>query len=82
MSTSCLRWDTVLALRAPMGTSLEFPDSIEQSTLWLQTPCGHIELYAITLPTNLMVPESYSGKRSQNLILTRHFVYATQFARN
>lgn len=66
LSTSCLRWNTVLALRAPIGTNLEIPDSVERSTLWLQAPTGQIELYSTASTTNLMVPEAASVCEKQD----------------
>ena len=48
--TSCLRSDTLLALRAPVGTTLEIPNASGQSRLWLTANSGKIEVYAITLP--------------------------------
>lgn len=52
-TTSSLHWDTLLALRAPVGTTLEIPNANDQSRLWLTAKTGQIEVYAITLPGSI-----------------------------
>jgi len=42
-----------LALRAPVGTTLEIPNANDQSRLWLTAKTGQIEVYAITLPGSI-----------------------------
>ncbi|OUS44845.1 E2F/DP family winged-helix DNA-binding domain-domain-containing protein, partial [Ostreococcus tauri] len=48
-NTSYLQWDALLAIRAPMGTTLEILDHQERLNLWLKSASGQIQLYVISL---------------------------------